>query len=71
MSAYGVYQIFLASTAILRMAPQGRRERQMMKEEMLVTDDKSLYIHNNRQSRSQLSTKNLDMKSVKHCHRRH
>lgn len=44
MSAYGVYQIFLASTTILRMAPQGRRVRQIienkeMEEEMLAADE--------------------------------
>lgn len=44
MSAYGVYQIFLANTTVLRMAPQGRRVRQMMEnnnkeDEMLAVDE--------------------------------
>ena len=30
MSAYDVYQIFLANTTMLRMAPQGRRVRGRM-----------------------------------------
>lgn len=43
MSAYGVYQIFLANTTIMRMAPQGRRaggeiKNKGMENEELVRD---------------------------------
>lgn len=44
MSAYGVYQIFLANTTIMRMAPQGRRaggeiKNKGMENEELVRDE--------------------------------
>lgn len=44
MSAYDVYQIFLANTTMLRMAPQGRRARGRMeikgwRKKGLVGDD--------------------------------
>jgi len=39
MSAYGVFQIFLANTTILRMAPEAREERVKVKRGRKVGDE--------------------------------